>query len=48
MGVCSQVLKTGVFLFLIFYFFGHAHGMWDLGSPTRDRTHAPCSGSAES
>ena len=23
-------------------------GMWDLSFPTRDRTHAPCSGSAES
>ena len=23
-------------------------GMWDLCSPTRDRTHTPCSGNAES
>lgn len=23
-------------------------GMWDVGSPTRVRTHAPCIGSAES
>ena len=24
------------------------HSMWDLSFPNRDRTHAPCSGSAES
>ena len=23
------------------------HGLWDLGSSTRDRTQAPCSGSME-
>ena len=23
-------------------------GMWDLSSPTRDQTHTPCFGSAES
>ena len=29
-------------------FFGHAVGMRDLSSLTRDRTRGPCSGSAES
>ena len=24
------------------------HGLWDLSSPSRDRTHDPCSGSEES
>ena len=34
-----------------FYFFWPQHavcGMWDLSSPIRDRTHAPCLGSPES
>ena len=33
--------------FLIFTFC-LPHSMWDLGSPTRDRTRAPCIGSMES
>ena len=36
------------FFFLFFFFFGHTMSMWDLSSPTRDQTHAPCIGSAES
>ena len=28
----------------LFYFLAMPYGMWDLGSPTRDRTHAPCIG----
>ena len=30
--------------FFLFFFFGFAHTMWDLGSPTRDQTHVPGSG----
>ena len=37
-----------VILFLILTFFFWLHGMWDLISPTRDRTHSPYIGSAES
>ena len=34
---------------ILFYFIWPCqHSMWDLSSPTRDRTRAPCSGSAES
>ena len=31
-----------------FVFLAVLHSMWDLSSPTRDRTHAPCIGSSES
>ena len=31
-----------------FFFSVVPRGMWDLSSPTRDRTHTPCVGSAES
>ena len=31
-------------LILFFYLLSVPHGMRDLSSPTRDRTHAPCSG----
>ena len=48
--------KTALFLgfipfsFLFCFVFGCTtlHSMWDLSSPTRDGTWAPCSGSAES
>ena len=30
------------------FFFGCAHGMWDLSSPNRDQTCTPCIGSAKS
>ena len=30
------------------FFLATPHGMWDLSSPTRDGTRAPCSGSVES
>ena len=36
--------RIGSFCFS-FYFLSALRGMWDLSSPTRDRTHAPCSGS---
>ena len=50
------VLTTGppvkswsiVVLFCFLIFLAVPHGMWDLISPARDRTHAPCIGSAES
>ena len=32
----------------LFFFFVVLHGMWDLSSPTRDQTHTPCTGRAES
>ena len=36
-----------VWVFCLFVFpFWQCHSMWDLSSPTRDQTHAPCSGSA--
>ena len=34
------------FAFVFFSFLAMPHGMWDLISPTRGRTSAPCSGSA--
>ena len=34
--------------FLGFFFFSMTHGMWDLSSPTRDQTCAPCNGTVES
>ena len=40
-----------LFLIILFYFIAFLaawHGMRDLSSPTRDRTHAPCIGSTES
>ena len=33
---------------LLIFFSAAPQGMWDLSSATRDRTRAPCSGSAES
>ena len=33
--------SSGLFSFI---FFGCAQAMWDLGFPTRDQTHVPCSG----
>ena len=35
-----------IFIFL-FLFLAIPSGLWDLSSPTRDGTRAPCSGSAE-
>ena len=33
---------------LSLFFLAALHGLWDLSSPTRDRTRAPCIGSVES
>ena len=41
--------RTSFMFFLIYFFFlATLRGLQDLSSPTRDRTRAPCSGSAES
>ena len=39
---------TWTTFFLIFIFLAALQGLWDLSSPTRDGTQAPCSGSSES
>ena len=48
--VCTQpflfLLTNSIFIFIIFYFLAAPRGMWNLSSPTRDGTRAPCSGSA--
>ena len=36
------------FILFIFYFSATRRSMWDLSSPIRDRTRAPCIGSVES
>ena len=53
---CSSIKYTGglgffFFLFkftIIFNFLAMLCNMWDLNSPTRDGTHAPCIGSIKS
>ena len=45
--VGSWGLETRVY-FDFFFFLATPQGLWDLSSPTGDRTRAPCSGSAES
>ena len=41
--------QSTMFSFIFIYlFFAHVHVMWDLSSPTRDLTHAPCTGSMKS
>ena len=42
--IAANILIKKIF----FNFMATLHGMWDLGSLTRDRTHTPCIGSAES
>ena len=46
-GPAYTRMRTSSF-FLFFFFPAVPSGMRDLSSPTRDQTHAPCSGSAES
>ena len=48
MDICVFGVFFGLFGGLILVGGGMLHGMWDLSSPTRDGTHAPCSGSSES
>ena len=38
--------KLVKYFYFIFFFFGHS--MWDISSPTRDRTYSLCTGSSES
>ena len=54
-GLKDTMTEHSFLFFLIFkyfkiyiYFLAALQGLRDLSSPTRDRTHAPCSGSAES
>ena len=59
-GPCDEREKTDMFYKVkqrgsrrnqpqsFFGFLGGTGGRWDLSSPTRDRTHAPCTGSLES
>ena len=42
-----RATHSSFYLFKTIYFLAVPHGMWDLSSPIRDRTCAPCSGSAE-
>ena len=49
----ERILVHGILFVCLFSFFGFfvlaaPHGMWDFSSPTRDQTHGPCIGSAES
>ena len=37
-----------VIYFYLLLFWGRTYGMQDVSSPTRDRTHAPCTGITES
>ena len=49
LSVCSPGISTlpcYPYSPLYFFFLTIPRGMWDLSSPTRDRTSAPCSGSA--
>ena len=45
-GAGLSDLSTVTQYFIIFL--AAVHGMWDLSSPTRGQTHAPCSRSAKS
>ena len=48
-GPLRAYIPVFIFIFKFFLFFTFLlRGMWDLSSPTRDRTRTPCSGSAES
>ena len=44
----GQGLFSPPLFFFLFFFLATPCGMWDLSSPTRYQTRAPCSGSAES
>ena len=49
---CAQIQENtflvvlgDFWVFLFCFVLAESQGMWDLSSPRRDRTHAPCSGS---
>ena len=44
----NEQFFSAVILFFYYYFLAVLRSMWDLTSPTRDRTHSPCIGNAES
>ena len=44
----TNVSNKNEFWESLIIFFCHLCAMWDLCSPTRDQTYAPCSGSTES
>ena len=44
-GQSAIMFMLFTFINIFFFFLAAPTGMWDLGSPTRDRTCAPCSGS---
>ena len=44
----SVAKKKTLLFFSSFFVWAELHGMWNLSSPPRDRTYAPCSGSVES
>ena len=44
----QDILPRFSYFFFFFFFLAVPHGMWDLSSPTSDRTYIPCIGSAES
>ena len=46
-GTTASRLTHPFFFFFHSFFLTALHGMWGLSSPTRDRTHTPCIGSAE-
>jgi len=46
--VAITMKPTNLGHYLFFFLLAMAHGMFDLSSPTRARTHASCSGDGES
>ena len=44
----GEVFLSSVSQFLFCFVLAMPRGMWDLGFPSRDQTHAPCIGSVES
>ena len=46
-SLAASFIYSFVHLFIFYLFLAMPCGMWDLGSPTRDWTHATCSGSTD-
>jgi len=42
----QKILRNFICLKVFFFFLAMLHGLWDLSSPIRDRTCAPCCGSS--
>ena len=47
-GVLLILHPSTLLLYIFFSFLATPHGLWDLSSPIRDQTRAPCIGRAES